>query len=146
MSLTQLYKQYFYHKSTCGFLCKIVYFYIHNRLIINFEEADMDYIRGTRIVLDEEKIKKDGEYDLQEIYQNIDKLAEYAGLIKKNKYTYICKGDEKDLAALGIFNMQNLLKKIWFTKNVKEWIWVDKNEGNTDMIDYYQKNNRGVWA
>lgn len=43
----------------------------------------MDYKRGTRIVLDEEKIIKEGKYDLNKLYQNIDELAEHAGLIKK---------------------------------------------------------------
>ena len=63
----------------------------------------MDYKRGTRIVMDEDKIRREGKYDLDKVYQNIDELAEYAGLIKKNKYTYICQGNEKDLAALAIF-------------------------------------------
>ena len=106
----------------------------------------MTYRLGTRIVLDEEKIKREGQYDLKKLYQDIDELAEYAGLIKKNKYTYICQGNERDLAALGIFNMQNLLEEEWFTKNVKEWTWVDKKEGNTDMIKYFKKENEGVWV
>ena len=46
----------------------------------------MDYKRGTRIVMDEDKIRREGKYDLDKVYQNIDELAEYAGLIKKNKY------------------------------------------------------------
>ena len=69
----------------------------------------MDYKRGTRIVMDEDKIRREGKYDLDKVYQNIDELAEYAGLIKKNKYTYICQGNEKDLAALAILNFHHLL-------------------------------------
>ncbi len=106
----------------------------------------MSYKRGTRIVLDEEKIKKEGMYNLDQLYKNIDDLAEYAGLIKENKYTYICKGDEKDLAALGIFNFQNLVKAEWFTKNVKEWIWINNKDGNEDMIKYFQNENEGIWV
>ena len=47
----------------------------------------MEYRRGTRIVMDEDKIKREGIYDLENIYKDIDNMAEYAGLIKKNKYT-----------------------------------------------------------
>ena len=106
----------------------------------------MDYKRGTRIVMDEEKIKREGIYDLEKIYEDIDNIAEYAGLIKKNKYTYICQGNERDLAALGIFNFMNLVKKEWFTKNVKEWTWIDKSEGNTDLIETCKKHYKCVWA
>ncbi len=105
----------------------------------------MNYRMGTRIVLDEEKIKKEGKYNLEKIYKNIDEMAEESGLIKKNKYTYICKGDEKDLAALGIFNFQNLVEEEWFTKNVKEWIWLDKKEGNQDLIATCKKYEEGIW-
>lgn len=106
----------------------------------------MDYKRGTRIVMDEDKIRKEGKYDLNKLYQNIDELAEHAGLIKKNKYTYICQGNEKDLAALGIFNFMNLVKQEWFTKNVKEWIWIDRKEGDTDLISTCKQHYDCAWA
>ena len=51
----------------------------------------MEYRRGTRIVMDEDKIKREGIYDLENIYKDIDNMAEYAGLIKKNKYTYLSR-------------------------------------------------------
>lgn len=106
----------------------------------------MDYKRGTRIVMDEDKIRREGKYDLDKIYKDIDDLAEYAGLIKKNKYTYICQGNEKDLAALAIFNFHKLIEKDWFTKNVKEWTWINKKEGNEDLIEHFKKENEGVWV
>ncbi len=106
----------------------------------------MEYKRGTRIVMDEDKIRKEGKYELDKLYQNIDKMAEHAGLIKKNKYTYICQGNEKDLAALGIFNFMNLVEEEWFTKNVKEWTWIDRKEGDTDLIESCKKSNEGIWA
>ncbi len=106
----------------------------------------MDYKRGTRIVMDEDKIRREGKYDLDKLYQNIDELAEYAGLIKKNKYTYVCQGNEKDLAALAIFNFHKLVEEEWFTKNVKEWIWINKKEGNEDLIEHFKKENEGVWV
>lgn len=106
----------------------------------------MDDKRGTRIVMDEEKIIKEGIYDLEELYRKIDELAEHAGLIKKDKYTYMCQGNERDLAALGIFNFMNLVEEEWFTKNVKEWNWIDRKEGDTDLIESCKKSNEGIWA
>ncbi len=106
----------------------------------------MDYKRGTRIVMDEDKIRREGKYDLDKLYQNIDELAEYAGLIKKNKYTYICQGNEKDLAALAIFNFHKLVEAEWFTKNVKEWTWINKEEGDENLIEHFKNENEGVWV
>ena len=80
----------------------------------------MEYKRGTRIVMDEDKIRKEG--------------------------NYICQGNEKDLAALGIFNFMNLVEEEWFTKNVKEWTWIDRKEGDTDLIESCKKSNEGIWA
>ena len=40
----------------------------------------------------------------------------------------------------------NLVKKEWFTKNVKEWTWIDKSEGNTDLIETCKKHYKCVWA
>ena len=106
----------------------------------------MDYRRGTRIVMDEDKIKREGKYDLENIYKDIDNMAEYAGLIKKNKYTYICQGNEKDLAALAIFNFHKLVEQEWFTKNVKEWTWINKEEGDENLIEHFKNENEGVWV
>lgn len=106
----------------------------------------MDYKRGTRIVLDEEKIIKEGKYDLNKLYQNIDEIAEYVGLIKKNKYTYICQGNEHDLASLAVFNFQKLIEKEWFTKNIKEWVWINKEEGDENLIEHFKKENQGIWV
>ena len=105
----------------------------------------MEYKRGTRIVMDEDKIKREGIYNLEKIYKDIDNIAEYAGLIKKNKYTYICQGNEKDLAALAIFNFHKLVEQEWFTKNVKEWTWINKEEGDENLIEHFKNENEGVW-
>ena len=96
---------------------------------------------GTRIVLDEEKILREGKYDLEKMYEMIDELAEYSGLIKIDKYTYHCKGDKNDLACLGILVYTNLMKANWFTLKVKEWDWLSEKEGNETLIG----DDMGVW-
>ncbi len=93
---------------------------------------------GTRIVLDEEKILRENKY-------NLDEIAKESGLIKIDKHTYHCKGDEKDLACLGIFVLQHLVEYDWFTLNVKEWQWINEKEGNSDLISRCKKEGEGVW-
>ena len=100
---------------------------------------------GTRIVLDEEKILKEGKYDLEKMYALIDEVALETGLIKIDKHTYHCKGNEKDLACLGIFLYKNLIRCDWFTLNVKEWYWLSEKEGNKDLIATNKARNMGVW-
>lgn len=96
---------------------------------------------GTRIVLDEEKILREERYDLEAMYRLIDKLAKESGLIKIDKYTYHCRGDEKDLACLGVFVWKNLMKNSWLTLNVKEWDWLSEKEGNESLIG----DDMGIW-
>lgn len=100
---------------------------------------------GTRIMLDEEKILKEGKYDLEKMYALIDEVALETGLIKIDKHTYHCKGNEKDLACLGIFLYKNLIRCDWFTLNVKEWYWLSEKEGNKDLIATNKARNMGVW-
>lgn len=54
-------------------------------------------------MLDEEKILRENKYDLNKMYEIIDEIASESGFIKIDKYTYHCKGNDKDLACLGIF-------------------------------------------
>lgn len=97
---------------------------------------------GTRFILDEEKILRENKYDLEKIYEAIDGIAKHSGMIKIDKNTYHCKGDENDLGCLGVFVYKNLIECDWFTLNVKEWDWLSEKEGNLDIIKKErQKNN-----
>ena len=100
---------------------------------------------GTKIVLDEEKILREKQYDLDKMYSLIDEMAYNSGLIKIDKHTFHCKGDEKDLACLGIFINCNLVECDWFTLNVKEWLWLSEKEGDSDLINFFKEEKEGVW-
>mgnify|MGYP003374670148 FL=1 len=100
---------------------------------------------GTRIVLDEEKILRENKYDLNKMYELIDEIAKDSGLIKIDKYTYHCKGNDKDLACLGIFVLHHLVEYDWFTLNVKEWDWISEKEGNKNLIIKNKARNLGAW-
>ena len=101
---------------------------------------------GTKIVLDEEKIKKDNVYSVDSVYETIDKIAKECKLVKQDKYTYICPRGELDSPRLGSFIYNYLRDYDWFTLNVKEWILLDDDEGNDDLIVINKQKKKGVWA
>ncbi|HKM19175.1 MAG TPA: hypothetical protein VJY14_03835 [Aliarcobacter sp.] len=95
---------------------------------------------GIKIVMDEEKILREGKYTLEEIYKNIDDLAEFSRMKKIDKYNYVSKNDTP--SDLGCFAYSNLEEqdwfidnvKDWFIDNVKEWLWLDKEDGIDDIL------------
>lgn len=99
---------------------------------------------GTKIILDEEKILREKKYNLAQMYEIIDEMALESGLVKINKHTYHCKGNEKDLACLGIFIQYNLMEAEWFVKNVAEWIWISEREGDLDIIATERAKNNYI--
>lgn len=100
---------------------------------------------GTRIVLDEEKILREGKYDLEDMYAKIDEFAKESGMIKINKEIYHCKGDKYDLGCMTLFIYNYLIDSEWFTKNTKEWIWISEKEGDSDLITFFKEEKEGVW-
>ncbi|MCR2100975.1 hypothetical protein [Campylobacter upsaliensis] len=100
---------------------------------------------GTRIVLDEEKIIKEGVYCLKELYAYLDGVAKEAHMIKQDKFTYFCQGDENDLASLGIFTNNNVVFNEAITKNLKEWVWLKDNIPYLDVIEEAKKEKDGIW-
>ena len=78
---------------------------------------------GTKIVLNEEKILREEKYDIVELYDLIDNFAEDLGFTKDRQFTYIAK-----------FCHSGLMKCDWFIDNVLEWIWLDDEDGNTELM------------
>ena len=96
---------------------------------------------GTKIVIDEEKVLREKKYKLDVIYEYLDRLAEQCNLIRIDKNTFHTKGDENDLANLGLFVYKHAIKNEWITKNVKEWVWISQKEGDSNIIG----DDMGVW-
>jgi len=96
---------------------------------------------GTKIVIDEEKVLREKKYKLDVIYEYLDKLAEQCNLIRIDKNTFHAKGNENDLANLGLFICHYAAQNEWITKNVKEWVWIYEDEGNENMI----QNKKYSW-
>ena len=99
---------------------------------------------GTKIILDEEKIIKEGEYNVDNLYEQIKACAKENNLIEIDKNTYHAKESEHALANL--FNFINKIQEIsMFTKNIKEWILIDEEEENVDIIEESKRLNEGIW-
>jgi len=94
---------------------------------------------GIKIVMNEEKIINDNKYDLELVYKEIDRLAEFAGMKKIDKYNYVSKNDSP--SELGCFALTNLEKHKWFVDNVKEWLWYTPSDGVIDIIEFIKNRN-----
>ena len=95
-------------------------------------------MRSVRIVLDEEKILREGKYKLDEI-------AKEAKLVKQDKCNYLSSGDKNDLARVGIFTINNAIENEAITKNVKEWYWLIDSKPYINIIEDLKGKGVGVW-
>ena len=101
---------------------------------------------GTKFTLDEEKILREGEYNLDSIYEVIEEIAtKRAKLTKVSKNHYVTE-HKNGVAHLGILVFNYLAEYDWFTVNVREWLWLSDKEGKSDIIALLKKYNDGVWA
>ncbi|MDA3052421.1 hypothetical protein OFO01_03055 [Campylobacter sp. JMF_01 NE2] len=91
-------------------------------------------LMGTRFVLDEEKILREGKYRPETLYAQIDKIAAKCNMQKADKNTYYAIRGENGFSDLGSFAYVYLIKEKWFIDNVKEWLWLDEEEGDEDMM------------
>lgn len=89
---------------------------------------------GTKIVMDEYKIIKEKKYDLNKIYKTLDDTANRFSFTKQDKFTYVAKDDEEALSNMGRFCFDTLMNSKWFIENVKEWLFLDSEEGNSNMM------------
>jgi uncharacterized protein with HEPN domain len=89
---------------------------------------------GIQIIMDEEKIINDNKYDLDLVYKEIDRLAEFARMKKIDKHNYISKNDSP--SELGCFIFSNLQECEWFMNNVKKITWFDPEDGIQDVLEH----------
>ena len=98
-------------------------------------------MRSVRIVLDEEKILREGKYKLDELYAYLDEIAQKSRLTKQDKFTYLSSGDENDLGRVALFTIHYATENEAITHNVKEWFWLDNGVPYINVIDKL-KNQR----
>jgi uncharacterized protein with HEPN domain len=94
---------------------------------------------GIQIIMNEEKIINDNKYDLDLVYKEIDRLAEFAGMKKIDKHNYISKNDSP--SELGCFIFSNLQECEWFMDNVKKITWFDPEDGIQDILEHIKSKS-----
>ena len=107
--------------------------------------ANQKIVRSVRIGLDEEKILREGKYKLEDLYAYLDEIAKEEGLTKQDKYTYVGKGDEKDLSRIANFTVLEAIKNEAITRNAKEWYWLTNGEIDTNIVKAAKEYGDGVW-
>ncbi|PSM52739.1 hypothetical protein CBLAS_0859 [Campylobacter blaseri] len=107
---------------------------------------------GVRLLLDEEKIKREGKYSVDELYAKIDDLAKGI-LIKRDNHIYEAPSDRNDLANIMIFTATRLSRRQWFVDNCKEMAFLE-TDGDKDLqgikgsnlMKRYIENKVNLWA
>jgi hypothetical protein len=88
-----------------------------------------------QIVMDEDKILREGKYSLCEIYETIDDyFVKKLKLVKAEDGFYISSGIKSDFGNFGLA-MWTLGKKDWFMDNVDTWLYF--NSEDSDSSDDY---------
>ena len=105
----------------------------------------MSVVKGVKIVLDEEKVLREGKYKLDELYAYLDETAKEADLTKQDKYTYIGKGDKDDFSRVGNFCITEVIDNEAITKNLKEWYWLDNGVICGNIINECKEEGMGIW-
>lgn len=98
---------------------------------------DIPHKFGVKIIMDEDKIKKEKIYTLDEVYSAIDRIAVKSKMTKIDKFHYIPTNGDPTFC--GVFNYCYLEEQEWFMQNVKEWISVDKEEGSKNIINFLEE-------
>ncbi|MCM1054028.1 MAG: hypothetical protein NC394_00775 [Bacteroides sp.] len=100
------------------------------------------------IVLDEDKIRDEGEYEVSEIRRCtcIPFESPYLRRLKTddNSIVYCGTGSNHDYTHLWRANV-SLVEDDWFVHYVKKWIWEDE-DGQEDILDGFSKNKVGAYA
>ena len=107
-------------------------------------------LTGVRIVLDKEKILREGKYRLDDLYAYLDNIAKdniakKAKLHKQDKFTYYADKNEEDISHLAIFTLNYAIDNEAITRNVKEWYWLRDNVIMTNVIESAKREGDGVW-
>lgn len=101
--------------------------------------------KSVRIVLDEEKILREGKYKLEDLYAYLDEIAKEAKLHKRDKCTYVAQKSQSDMAHIAIFTINNAIHNEAITRNVKEWYWLENDEIDTNVIESAKKYDKVIW-
>ena len=96
-----------------------------------------------QIIMDDEKIKQQGQYNAAKIHQALDAfLIEKLGFKKAENGFYLGDGSRRDFSYFGIaFN--TLRKKPWFVENIKTWLYFN-SDASDDPEDFVIEDFKAV--
>jgi hypothetical protein len=101
-----------------------------------------------KIVFDEEKVKREGKYDINSMYDIVDDYFIKHNLSKIGKGEYADRGNKDDYAM--IVNTVDFEKLDWFKNNLSSWLFsqIDENTDNWYCEDWLaeMKNSRYRYA
>ncbi|PSM52737.1 hypothetical protein CBLAS_0856 [Campylobacter blaseri] len=107
---------------------------------------------GVRLLLDEEKIKREGKYSVDELYAKIDDLAKGI-LIKRDNHIYEAPSNRNDLANIMIFTLTRLSRRQWFVDNCKELVLLEADGDKSiytasedDLMETYIQEGFKLWT
>ena len=101
------------------------------------------------IKMDEEKIKEEQKYVMEDIYRKIEKEFDRYRLQKSieadGTRVFSGTGNRKDYGAFGLL-ITTLSEKPWFVDNVIKWVWYNSDRGRDeedfsmeDVLYFYTK-------
>ncbi|GHU58512.1 hypothetical protein FACS1894133_3400 [Clostridia bacterium] len=90
-----------------------------------------------KIVFDEDKIRREGKYDIDKMYASVDKSFADWGIPKIGRGVYQSSGKQKDYSRFMSFCM-GLSDVGWFVDNISDWIW-ENNGNDQDVIKSFRK-------
>ncbi len=80
-----------------------------------------------KIVFDENKIKKDDEYEVEDIKNHVKKYFDIYGFKEVEKNIYSDNGKKGDTERM-VAIVGCLKKRDWFMTHIKEFIWIDEED------------------
>ena len=100
------------------------------------------------IVLDEDKIRAEGEYEVEMVKYNVCRPFNEKKLCKVETFdgsiVYCDANRDEDFTSFG-YIILSLAKTEWFVRYVKKWIWY--RDGNReDILENFSRNKVGAFA
>lgn len=104
--------------------------------------------------MDNDKIIADQKYNLENIYQTLERAFSRYHLYQEKKsdgtLVFLGKGNAKDYGAFGCL-ITSLREKVWFMEYVIRWIWYNSDDGQDendfaveDVLYHYTKKESVV--
>lgn len=87
--------------------------------------------------LDEEKVRKDGSYAVEDIYEYLNKFALEKNLTVLEDGVYTDSGDEQE-DTFSFMLMGGVISRQEWIRFAKEWTWYEYGDGPEDLMKTYE--------